>query len=60
MFIMSREGLKTQCSRMFSSIFGAIGLDEKVILYPIKKLAAVSPTYQFSVESRWFYMQDGP
>ena len=30
------------------------------MLYPIKKLAAASPRDQFSVESRWFYMQDGP
>ena len=60
MFIMSREGLKTQCGRMFSSIDGAIGLDQRVMLFPIKKLAAASPTDQFSVESRWFYMQDGP
>ena len=60
MFIMLQEGLKTQRGRMFSSIVWAIGLDQKVILYPIKKLAAVSPTDQFSVESCWFYMQDGP
>ena len=45
---------------MFSSIVGAISLDQKVMLYPIEKLAAVSPTDQFSVESCWFYMQDGP
>ena len=25
-----------------------------------EKAAALSPTDQFSVESRWFYMQDGP
>ena len=46
------RGIKTQRGRMFSSIIGAIGLDQKVMLYPIKKLAAVSPTDHFSVESR--------
>ena len=57
---MLREGLKTQCGRMFSSIAGANCLDQKVMLYPIKKLAALSPTDQFSVELYWFYIQDGP
>ena len=35
MFIMSREGLKTQPGQMFSCIVGAICLDQKVMLYPI-------------------------